>query len=124
MKKMKTYWIVGVVVFIALIILSFMMFNDIFKLLAEILNEGSELTTEHINTVTNKILTVYYLPITLLTLLNSVFGIFQLIYYAKGDLDTSKTASALYQLFFGIGLIGLIIALVIKPNTDNRVIDN
>jgi len=58
---------------------------------------------------------IWTIVIGLLSFVPLIMGIIHLVLYSKNDFTSdSKVGHALYQVFFGLGIIGLIIVLVIN----------
>lgn len=59
---------------------------------------------------------IWMVIIGLLSTVQLIMGIIHLVLYSKDEFSSdSKVGHALYQAFFGLGLLGLIIVLVINP---------
>ena len=59
---------------------------------------------------------IWTIVVGLLSVVQLIMGIIHLIFYSKNEFASdSKVGHALYQVFFGLGLVGLIIVLVINP---------
>lgn len=59
---------------------------------------------------------IWTLVIGLLSTVQLIMGIIHLVFYSKNEFASdSKVGHALYQVFFGLGLLGLIIVLVVNP---------
>lgn len=59
---------------------------------------------------------IWTVIVGLLSVVQLVMGIIHLVFYSKNEFASdSKVGHALYQVFFGLGLLGLIIVLVVNP---------
>ncbi|MFA5421742.1 MAG: hypothetical protein WC344_02955 [Bacilli bacterium] len=106
MKKMTAYWIFGAIylgtVLIGLIVL-------MPAIITAAMNGGTSALVAVISGAM-----AWVVVISLLGVAQLVLSIVHLVTYYKHDFaDQSKVGHALYQFFFGFGIIGLIIVLVI-----------
>ena len=60
---------------------------------------------------------VWTIVIGILSIIQLIMGVIHLILYSKGYfISESKVGHALYQFFFGIGVLGSIIVLAVDPS--------
>lgn len=126
MKSLKIHWIIGVSLIVLQVILYFLIIGIFLKILQDYpnLQQQQPLTPEQLQPYVEKMMP-YILLMSLVGIVMLVNAIMHIVSYSKGNFGTdSKVSSALFQFFFGLNLIGLIIVLVIKPkqlepaNTD------
>jgi hypothetical protein len=110
MKKMKMYWIVGSVCVGVIVFLSIIFAIGMLSLAANTPN----MDPDKIKLMVIPSVTLYFLLVFAAGIVQLVFAIKHLLDYSRDDIyDTSLLSSCLFQAFFGLGGIGLIIVLVI-----------
>jgi hypothetical protein len=107
-KSMLWFWLVGA----GAIVIDFIGFIAIFVAVLTAVQSGAA----NPYVVLYGSMFIWTLVIGLLSTVQLIMGIIHLVFYSKNEFASdSKVGHALYQVFFGLGLLGLIIVLVVNP---------
>lgn len=106
-KSMLWFWLVGA----GAIVVDFIGFIVVFVAVLTAVQSG--VTTPY--AILYGSMFIWTVVIGILSTVQLIMGIIHLVFYSKNEFASdSKVGHALYQLFFGLGIIGLIVVLVIN----------
>lgn len=115
-KSMVPFWVVGGLTIAMNLFVAIMMSVVIFGAIQNI-----DSFEEIVPIIVDPGLLIWRVLSSIIGTISFVMGIVHLVFYSgnKFTNNESKVTHALYQFFFGLGLIGLIITLVINPQGNN-----
>lgn len=115
-KSMIPFWVVGGIS----ILVSFIGVISLCVALFDIIVTGA-MPEELIEVILGGGLMIWSILIPIVQIVVFIMGIIHLVFYAgnKFTNNDSKVVHSLYQVFFGLGLIGLIVVLVLNPKQQS-----
>ncbi|MDY0177796.1 MAG: hypothetical protein RBR85_00940 [Bacilli bacterium] len=124
-KSMVPFWVVGAISAAVNYISNAIVVSNLMPVISSIVENPSVEPTEMLIVAMYGAIN-WIILIAMLGTAQFILAIIHLVFYSKKRFtnNDSKVGHALYQLFFGLGLIGLLVVLFVTPKSDTPMVIN